>query len=100
MLSRIFWFESTLNPPEESAGFIQSFTQDSAKHRYYQRFQIAEPYVQDDLKVTHNLTLNLGLRISLFGTYQGEKSQCMELGSVTIQSQRDLPLIRLWRASG
>ncbi|HVJ07194.1 MAG TPA: carboxypeptidase-like regulatory domain-containing protein [Acidisarcina sp.] len=53
-----------------SYGGPASFQQDSAQARYYQRFQIVEPYFQDDWKATSRLTVNAGLRVSLFGTYR------------------------------
>ena len=51
------------------SGNIRSFQQDSAQLKYYQRYQLAEPYFQDDWKATPRLTVNVGLRVSLFGTY-------------------------------
>jgi hypothetical protein len=50
-------------------GGIKTFQQDSAQYNYYQRYQVYEPYLQDDWRVTPRLTLNLGLRVSLFGNW-------------------------------
>lgn len=55
---------------EPSQTPIQSFTQDSAQLRYHNRYWIAEPYMQDDWKLTNRLTLNLGVRFSLFGLWK------------------------------
>ena len=51
-------------------GNISSFSQASAQPKYYNRYKIFEPYFQDDWHVTSHLTLNLGVRVSLFGTYR------------------------------
>jgi hypothetical protein len=51
-------------------GNVASYKQWSKETQYYDRYRIAEPYFQDDWRITKRLTLNLGLRVSLFGTYR------------------------------
>ncbi|MGA9039782.1 MAG: carboxypeptidase regulatory-like domain-containing protein [Terriglobales bacterium] len=54
---------------------IQSYTQDSAQLRYYNNYQIVEPYFQHDWRVSSRLTVNLGLRLSLFGNFHEKYKQ-------------------------
>jgi hypothetical protein len=56
-------------------GNISSFAQASGQPKYYLRHKIIEPYFQDDWHLTPKLTLNLGLRISIFTTSHDEKLQ-------------------------
>jgi len=56
-------------------GRISSFAQASGQPKYYLRHKIFEPYFQDDWHATPKLTLNLGLRISMFGTARDAKLQ-------------------------
>jgi hypothetical protein len=51
-------------------GNVANFSQSNAQPKYYNRYKILEPYLQDDFHATRRLTLNLGLRLSLFGTYR------------------------------
>jgi hypothetical protein len=52
---------------------IASYQQDSIQNKYYNRYKLAEPYFQDDWRVTGRLTLNLGFRLGLFGSWYNSK---------------------------
>ena len=56
-------------------GRVASFTQSSVQPKYYFRYKIFEPYFQDNWRATSRLTLNMGLRVSLFGTYRDISKQ-------------------------
>jgi hypothetical protein len=51
-------------------GNVASYKQSNQTVKYYNRYKILEPYFQDDWRVTKKFTVNLGLRVSLFGTYR------------------------------
>ena len=51
-------------------GGIKNYQQDSTQLNYYSRYWVAEPYLQDDFRVNPRLTLNLGLRVSLYGNWR------------------------------
>jgi Carboxypeptidase regulatory-like domain len=51
-------------------GQVSTFQQEKSAVKTYNRYKIFEPYFQDDWHATKRLTLNLGLRVSLFGTYR------------------------------
>jgi len=54
---------------------IAQFSQTSAQPKYYNRYKIVEPFFQDNWRATPKLTVNLGLRLSLFGTYKDISDQ-------------------------
>jgi len=56
-------------------GNIYSFGEQDHLLKYYNRYKLAEPYFQDDWRITDRVTLNLGLRVSGFETYREKEHQ-------------------------
>jgi hypothetical protein len=61
-------------PANLPSAAIKSYTQDSGRLRYYDRYKLLDLYLQDDWRVNKQLTLNVGLRASLFGSWYNAKS--------------------------
>lgn len=66
-------------------GEVASFGQQNTQIKYYNRYKIFEPYFQDDWHVTSRLTLNMGLRLSLFGLYRERYHQAFNFDPALYQ---------------
>jgi len=50
-------------------GNIAQYQQLNTELKYYNRYRTLSPYIQDDWKVSRHLTVNLGFRAELLGTF-------------------------------
>ena len=70
-------------------GNIASYQQTTKETQYYDRYKIVEPYFQDDWRITKRLTLNLGLRVSMFGTYRERYKQAFNFDASSFNTANE-----------
>jgi hypothetical protein len=73
-------------------GNISTYTQSNVEPKYHFKFKILEPFIQDDWHATRKLTLNLGLRMSLFGLYT-EKNKLAYNFDPSAYNVSDMPTV-------
>ena len=73
-------------------GNIDTYSQVNLVPKYYFRYQIVEPYFNDDWRITQRLTLSLGLRLSLFGTYREKYKQAYNFETSKFSSTNGLAI--------
>ncbi len=73
-------------------GDIANYNQSNDEPKYHFKFKIFEPFIQDDWHATKKLTLNLGLRMSMFSLYT-EKNNLAYNFDPARYVQADMPTV-------